>query len=78
MVKLKLSGDEILVATTISYPLELRERARDQGINLSATFREALTQKVENAERAGDAVPTTPRHAVQSCHTIETRRTEDG
>jgi hypothetical protein len=62
-------GDETYVVTTVQYPLKFREAIHEQGINLSEMFREALTNKIENAERDGEDVATAPRRAVVPCHT---------
>lgn len=64
-------GDETYVVTTVQYPLSYRETIRENRINLSECFREALVNKIaEIEERAGDTAPTTPRNAVTRCHTI--------
>jgi len=43
-------------------PEALRDSAREAGLNLTATFREAIENKI--AERAGTATPIETRHVV--------------
>jgi|GEM_PF-6682182 len=46
MATIKLQNGDLAVQTTIYLPFEMREKAKDLGINLSKTCRSAISDEI--------------------------------